>query len=166
MDIRFWLGVLATLVITALANLAHQKIVAYLDSRKLLFAEKRRRTATKFHELIADLQSGRRDRHIYMLRVTMGVLFAMQTFITAAVGSLMVWAMVPYSANLIDLYQMLLQPSRRGPIVAIITLQLLAIFAVVLSARGLRRMREITNALENFEEYDTKFKQKWGPPPS
>ena len=55
MDIRFWLGVLATLVITALANLAHQKIVAYLDSRKLLFAEKRRRTATKFHELIADL---------------------------------------------------------------------------------------------------------------
>jgi hypothetical protein len=91
MDTQFWLGVGVTLVggtiVTVLANLAHPKIVAYLDSRKLLSQEKRRRQAEKFHALILDLRTGRRDRHVYMLRVAVGVIVAFVLAIGGIVGA-------------------------------------------------------------------------------
>jgi|SRR5215831_3775472 len=92
MDAQFWLGVIVTLVggtiVSVLANLAHPKIVAYLDSRKLLSEEKRRRQAETFHALIVDLRTGHRDRHVYMLRVAIGVLAATVVAVGALVGAM------------------------------------------------------------------------------
>jgi hypothetical protein len=163
MDTQFWLGVGVTLVggtiVTVLANLAHPKIVAYLDSRKLLSQEKRRRQAEKFHALILDLRTGRRDRHVYMLRVAVGVIVAFVLAIGGIVGAAttatVVMAIFPEASG--DSFAW--DPHKLTHAIIPLAMMFFGMFGMWIAELAMRRFREITNALEKFDEYDASSKR-------
>src|SRR5262245_35348550 len=73
----FWAGVVISAIVGFIcnvgANLYHNRLVEFMDSRKLLFREKRRSKAMALNKTIEDLHLGRRDRYVYMLRMTMSI---------------------------------------------------------------------------------------------
>jgi hypothetical protein len=161
---EFWQGVTVSLVgggvigliVTVLANLAHPKVVAYLDSRKLLSIEKRKRTAAKLHSLILDLHENRRDKHIYLLSVAVALILLCTVTVGVMSAAIVIIALLPQRPEPVE-WSLVARP-----FVTAGFLFFVGLFGIAVLLFGVRVFREITKALENFEQYDAAYKRKWG----
>lgn len=164
MDSSFWLGVLVTTVLAVpagmLAIFLHGKLVQFLDSRRLISHENRKRAAVAFHKIILDLQNGRRDKNIYMLRIATGLITGTVSAISCIVGLIVVAALTPGQANDFSLESFL--DVTRATHGMMLYLMFGSLFFMFITRSTLNRFRKITSALENFDRYEAMYRSKWG----
>jgi uncharacterized integral membrane protein len=86
----FLAGTIASLIASILANLWHDRITGFLESRKLASQSKSLSKAVAFHDPVRALHTGDRDKYLYMMRLqssaTMNGIIA---FILIATGTIM-----------------------------------------------------------------------------
>jgi hypothetical protein len=163
MDSTFWLGIgVATLLAVPAGVLAiwlHGRLVQYLDSRRVTCSEKRLREEHRFHKLILDLRTGRRDKYIYMLRMLIGVVIPFLTAVVCLTGAMIVIPNIPFPS---DPYSFHLDDKQLISLFIIAILLFMSMVGLFGASLTLNRFREITNALEDFEKYEKDFNSKWG----
>jgi hypothetical protein len=152
----FWAGVGITaivgLVTNVLANLYHNKIVAFLDSRKITSHEKRKTKAFALHKIITALHEGRRDRYIYVITVLGGIIVG----ITCA-ASFLAGALVTIAPVIFDLSG----PGSASSVLIGVFMVSISLFFCLLSLRDIKRLNYIIKAIEDYKRYKDLFEQQW-----
>jgi hypothetical protein len=159
MDLIFWMGLGIgaglSLLASILANILHNKIVAVLESRKLAAQSSRYLKALSFHKLISELNSGVRDKHIFMNQMLCQLsLFGAASIIFLATNfTILAIADAPEELSLSQLV--------KQPTVTMLTVLFSSIFCIYSYIVEFSRYSAIVGALENFERFDADFRAKW-----
>src|SRR5436190_5572016 len=86
-------GFALSIVASVVANLLHSRILGFLDNRRLVSSEKRRRKAAAVHEIITELHEGKRNKYFYMLRLAMAFMLAATIGICALFSAITLMAL-------------------------------------------------------------------------
>jgi hypothetical protein len=166
MDASFWIGAgmsgALSLLASVFANIYHSRIIEFLDNRKIVSHTKRKKNAIKFNSIVVQLHNGERDKYFYMARIVSGIVISF-VFATTSVASCLI--IMALGADVPD-YAFPL-PSHITPLLVIrlvyVTILLFSsLFGFFVAVISMRRFREITSALENFETYQAHYRAKWG----
>src|SRR5262245_13233966 len=151
----FWSGILIGGVISLAAsicvNLFHNRIVAFLGNRKLASQANSFKKAAYFHALIKELHSGKRDKHVYLMRMLVPILGRFLASIIALCAGMIISTVLhgsPQQSTVV--YQV-----NQG------VLLFVAVGGMALYPNASFHFRAITNALNSFDEFDSAFREKW-----
>jgi hypothetical protein len=165
MGFSFWVGITIGGVISVLAsfaaNLFHSRMVDFLDSRKLGFQERRRKSALRLHRVIGSLHSGKRDKYIYMLWLSGAVWGSFLTGIVALAAATII-ASLGLPPPDVSVVSVLVDPVSKTRLLSAFAMMFMSTFGIFNTLYSMRRFREITEALDNFEKYEADFREKWG----
>jgi hypothetical protein len=157
MDSSFWLGVMVTTILAIPAGVVaialHGRMVRYLDSRKITSREKHAKAAKDFYKIVQDLRAGRRDKYIYMLEVVSVIVVCSVIAMVTITGAIVILALAPISL-----------PENANVLLIVMGLVFLSFLFAFLCSLSIRRSRDVTNALEDFDSYERDFISKWGTP--
>jgi hypothetical protein len=154
MDMIFWLGLALGAILSFAASLAaflvQERILKFLTDRKLASQSNRFKKAAEFHELVTDLHTGNRDKHIYMSRLLIPIIVGPTTaFMFMAAIVVLTALKLAHPGN-----DQFINP---GIIISAFTV----IFMMAFYAIATERYRRIMNALDGFDEFDTEFRRRW-----
>jgi hypothetical protein len=164
MDTVFWIGIaigaVLSLLASVVANLAHAKITGFLDNRKLIFLEKRKKKALELLSIIKELHDGKRDKYIYMMRLAASVVAMSVSAFTALSSAMVILGLstpptVPMTSTL--------SPEIYPRYAVILSLLFVALLSTFILGRQLGRYRTIANALNDYAAYCAEFEKRWGP---
>ena len=159
----FWAGIAISTVIgiaiNIFTNLTHNKIVSWLDTRKLISQEKRRSAAVQLNKIVNEIHSGKRDRTSYIIRIAISIIFSSTMVTAATVLGIGLMALFPIKGWSFFPDIQHLEPKLAVSFAFALILQYMGIGFMIIS---LRRFRQVTNALDNYDEYQAKFITQWG----
>ena len=88
-DGTFWMGIgigaILAFAAAVAANLCHNKIIRILDRGRIVSHNRFKKRADRFYKINSDLNSGRRDRYLFMLALSQTAIIAMIAFSTMMV---------------------------------------------------------------------------------
>jgi hypothetical protein len=160
-DTTFWVGIgigaVLSLFASIAANLFHSRINAYLDKRKLVSHEKRKRNALRLHKVIVDLHEGTRDKTFYLLRISTGLIVSALMLISALCSAVVLLGLMPAPATFDE-------PIRPhiSKILGILILGFFAGFGTMLLSIISNELRAVESALGDYVKYLSEFKERWG----
>jgi hypothetical protein len=164
MNYIFWLGIaiggIISLLASVAANLFQARIVNFLENRKLDFRERRFKNARRLHRIILRLHSGKNDKYIYALRLTMlmGICLTLSAA-TMTAGAVIFALGTPPNASFVTL---LFDPVMAIRLLFVFLFLFFSMFCIFTGKRLQRRLNAIQDGLDNFAEYEADFKKKWG----
>ena len=157
MNSLFWLGLaigaVLSLVASIAANLMHNRIIAFVDNRKLASQSSRFSKAQKFHKLVTELHNGSRDRYLYFATLSNSLVAAVVLGFLFLMFSVVLQRLV------------VLMPENSSDKQLTIGFGLLSLFSslvlMMIFFRFNRRYHNIINAIDSYDRFDTEFKQRW-----
>jgi len=155
------IGAVLSFAASVAANLYSQRINTFLDSRRLSSQSKRKTKAAKFHKLITDFQTGKRDRYLFAVRVAMGAVIGIVMSLTSLTGLAVVASGLPFSFDLIPSYGR----EDYGRLFWCGSLTFFSLMGMNLFRHYLWHFGMVERALENYAEFDQVFKDRWGSEP-
>lgn len=160
MDEGIWIGLTIGGVISLLAsiaaNLLHTKLVAFLDKKKLVSHEKRRKKAMELNSVIRALHTGERNREIYFTRLTIIAFLCFAVAMVAFIGSGIVLAIIISLAT-----EPSLDLATGFRVCIFLVMFLLTHTFLLLAYLEIQRLRRIKYATDNFAEYEIDFRNRW-----
>ena len=159
MDITFWIGIgigaVLSLFASIAANLFHSRINGYLEKRKFVSQTKRKHRAFRLHQIIVDIHSGKRDKYLYVLRQSTGIIVSATILISALSSALVVFALLPV-------------PTPNEPVLphapfffSMLMLGLLTGFGAMLLSFITNDLNAVDSALEDYSRYLAEFEARW-----
>jgi hypothetical protein len=162
MNYIFWLGIavggIISLLASIAANLFQARIINFLEGRKLDFRERRFKNARRLHRIILKLHSGKRDKYMYALRLTMLVGVCITSSIVAIAAGVVI-LVLGISPNALFA---LSDPVAVLRVLCVFVFLFLSMFCTFTGVRAQQRLSAIQDGLDNFAEYEADFKKKWG----
>ena len=157
----FWAGIAISAVLSIfinfLTNLYNSTVQDFLENRKVITHEKRRSKAVKFHTLINELHSGKRDKTRYLILQCTNILIAFTTTISSFTALIVILALAPHKGP-IDVSDTLLIQT----LASMSVLSLLGYFCLIVAIISMVRLSRVGTAIDNFETYEKEFKARWG----
>jgi len=148
MDTKAWvflvLGGLLGFVVSIAANVLINRILNFLADRKLVAQSSRFSKAARFHKRISELHYRVRDKYFYAMTL-MGLTVVSFVFST---GLLMMFVALPV-------------PNDVHGNIARYGLLSCALLIIFIAFHSLRYFKKVGNAIDQFEEFDAEFKQRW-----
>jgi hypothetical protein len=144
-----WLSIIALVLAVPLgisSNLLTPRLLAYLKKRRLVKESNTRQEAIRRYKLVKSLHNRTRDRYAYYLQqVGWAVIF----MVVAAICTIVLVLVNPTFGTSV-------------PDLTIVTLLVLAIFGATISVVLMLVFYEVSRQVDQFEEYQKEFEEKWG----
>jgi hypothetical protein len=164
MENGIWIGLVVggiiSLAASVVANLLHPKVTSFLDSRKIVFNENRRRRSLQLYRVVTELNNGTRDRYIYMLRLATSAISMFMLAITAIFCGVVLLALS--SPPTIPIVEGPMKSEMYYRIGALTFFLFFAYFGAFLVRSITLRYKTIANALDDYPAFEAAFKKKWG----
>ena len=163
MDYIFWIGLaigaILSFAASVVANILHTRITDLLDRRKTVTQSKRYAAATKFHTLIEELHSGKRDKYVYLMGVAVITIVSFSASVALGAALVVLPAFKIQDTGYFDIFGL---PDLSNPF-DLLTLCVAFLCMIFLSASllSLRAFLNVASALDDFDEFDAEFKAKW-----
>ncbi len=158
---QFWIGIglgtLISLAASIVANIYQEHINNFLENRKLLSRGKRRNKAIQFHKLIVDLHTSKRDKYLFFIGLALNTIMPFILGVASLTAATTILAVK--ATSIAEEFALLPRYAATPYFLLFITL-----LGMILAVLGIRRIRQIQNALDQFEEFKTQFKAKWHTP--
>jgi len=163
MDATFWIGIsigaILSLLASIAANLAHSRITGFFEKRKLVSHEERKQRALTQHKIVVEIHSGKRDKYLYFLHQSTGLIVASILVISSLCSAIVLLAIFPTppppdAFGHTDLLRLLM---------ALLLVFLTAFGAIVLSIIT-NNLKTVQSALEDYPRYIADFEGRWGLP--
>jgi len=155
----FWAGIIISAVLSiptaVLGNYAYYRILAYLESRKIVTQEKSKKRAFAFKAVIDEIRAGKRDKYVYVFRLYFAALFFTLASILFCCAGGVIIALVP-TADRFTLGTL-------RPTATCLIFLLFALFGELIGSRMLVRVKRLIRALDDYESYAAEFKKRWEP---
>lgn len=163
MNTTFWAGIgigaVLSLFASIAANLFHSRITGYLEKRKFLSHTKRKGRALRIHRIIVDIHDGKRDKYLYMLRQSTGIIVIAVMIFSALGSALVLLALLPTFPKPDEPFL------PHVPVfVSLLLLGVLMGFAAMLLSYVTNDLRAVETALDDYPRYLADFEQRWGEP--
>lgn len=160
---EFWIGIflggIISFLASVVANIFNTELVRFLDDRKIVFRERRRKNAPQLYNVIKDIHDGKRDKYVNLLRLSTISNYAAGSTIGGLCSFAVLFALsLPPDFSFTD---------TSLPISSFrLTFLLFLLFFAFSGLNGLKlsvdRHLNIAAALRDFDAYQAQFKAIWG----
>jgi hypothetical protein len=163
MNSIFWIGIgigaVLSLIASIAANLAHPRITGYFEKRSLVSHEKRKRRALRLHTIITEIHGGKRDKYLYVLYQTAGLIIAATLFVTALCSMLVLAAISPFY---VDLEKPFFHDSTDAMLFSFAVLSILIGFGAMVTSIVANELKTVLSAVDDHPKYIADFDKQWG----